>query len=38
MGTAAAMEAYDWWLSQQQQASKDSQLPLQGGTAQAVLS
>jgi hypothetical protein len=29
MGTAAAMEAYDWWLSQQQQAEKESQLPLQ---------
>lgn len=31
MGTAAAMEAYDWWQSQQQQAEKEMQLPLQGG-------
>jgi len=30
MGTAAAMEAYDWWMAQQQQAQKDAQLPLQG--------
>jgi hypothetical protein len=33
MGTAAALEAYDWWQSQQQQAEKDKQLPLQGGMA-----
>jgi hypothetical protein len=30
MGAAAAMEAYDWWMAQQQQAQKDAQLPLQG--------
>jgi len=30
MGTAAAMEAYDWWMAQQQQAQKDAQLPLEG--------
>jgi len=30
MGTAAAIEAYDWWVAQQQQAQKDAQLPLQG--------
>lgn len=33
MGTAAAIQAYDWWQSQQQQAEKDKQLPLQGGMA-----
>jgi len=32
MGTAAAMEAYDWWQSQQQ-AEKEKALPLQGGMA-----
>jgi hypothetical protein len=31
MGTAAAMQAYDWWMSQQQQGQKESQLPLGGG-------
>ncbi|MCE2839631.1 MAG: hypothetical protein LW834_22240 [Cyanobium sp. 49614_E6] len=31
MGTAAAIEAYDWWMAQQQQEQKDAQLPLQGG-------
>jgi hypothetical protein len=31
MGTAAAMQAYDWWLSQQQQEQKESQLPLSPG-------
>ena len=31
MGTAAAIEAYDWWQSQQQQAEKDRQLPLVQG-------
>ncbi len=29
MGTAAAIEAYDWWVAQQQQEQKDAQLPLQ---------
>jgi hypothetical protein len=28
MGTAAALQAYDWWMSQQQQGQKESQLPL----------
>ncbi len=28
MGTAAAMEAYDWWMAQQQQQEKESVLPL----------
>ena len=28
MGTAAAIEAYDYWMAQQQQAAKESQLPL----------
>lgn len=31
MGTAAVIEAYKYWMAQQQQAEKDSQLPLQGG-------
>jgi hypothetical protein len=31
MATAAGLKAYDWWLAQQQQAEKDSQLPVQGG-------
>jgi len=30
LGTAAAIEAYDWWMAQQQQAQKDRPLPLQG--------
>jgi len=29
LGTAAGLKAYDWWLAQQQQAQKDSQLPLE---------
>lgn len=29
MGTAAGMEAYKWWMAQQQQAQKESQLPLE---------
>lgn len=28
LGTAGAIEAYDWWLAQQQQQQKDSELPL----------
>jgi hypothetical protein len=31
MGTAAAIQAYDWWQSQQQQAQKERQLPLEEG-------
>ncbi len=34
MGAAAAIEAYDWWMAQQQQEQKDAQLPLQGGVVQ----
>lgn len=29
LGTAGAMEAYDWWMAQQQQAEKDRALPLE---------
>ena len=28
LATAAGLEAYDWWMAQQQQAQKESQLPL----------
>lgn len=28
MATAAGIQAYDWWMAQQQQAEKDKQLPL----------
>jgi hypothetical protein len=38
LATKAGLDAYDWWLAQQQQASKDAQLPLQGGSPQAALS
>jgi hypothetical protein len=38
LATQAGLDAYDWWLAQQQQASKDAQLPLQGGSPQAALS
>lgn len=31
MGTAAALQAYDWWLAQQQQEQKESQLPVSAG-------
>jgi hypothetical protein len=31
LGVAGGLEAYDWWVSQQQQAEKDKQLPLTGG-------
>ena len=38
LATQAGIDAYDWWLAQQQQASKDAQLPLQGGSPQAAFS
>ena len=31
LGVAGGMRAYDWWMSQQQQAEKEKQLPLTSG-------